>query len=289
MKEYMKNLMNQYGGKDVNVERLFCLSPDNARILIRDVHPSLDGRNDNSSRSSSQRSTRMPIDFISTPFNEAPSRWSNSCPTAMAVQAAILVADSSTDEDRWKGIHSPSRWSNASPSTATRTKKIRKVRGGSVPSRTSPKELLESSMGGLSLSDLSSITVPHTVSSYHDRWTGENTICIPPSPPCRRRSCGDVHQHEGNNYNNNNNVKQRNSTHNTRTSRRGNSGTGPRRSRSSSSVMERPLNNHGATEISSNAAHPQNTLGSSEMYKFEAHWTNNRCQHLPNSLRTRLY
>jgi hypothetical protein len=173
--------MHQLSVTYANAKILVCLSPDNARMPIRNALKSVGESNDNSLRSSCC-SASMPILFTSAPPRASPLRWSNPSPNAVAlsVQAAVLIADtsggglschsstrSSRDEARWGGIDdvAANRWSNGSPST-TPAANMQRGGQGSVPTRTSPKDLLESSMAASSKLDL--------FSTNPDTWTVNN-------------------------------------------------------------------------------------------------------------------
>jgi hypothetical protein len=181
----MSSLMTQFGGKDGK----FCVSPDNARIppIYRHESPDPSSRNSTSSHSS----TRMQL--LSSP-RIRPSRWSNASPAAAALQAAVLVADSGVDCSI--GEQDAKRRMDVLPSSLTHPNL--NCIDGSTRTRTCPKDLLESSMGGSSCSfsrrSCQCATSPESSSSLprpvnDDRWTGKSTNdkCTPPSPPCRRR------------------------------------------------------------------------------------------------------
>jgi hypothetical protein len=300
----MRNLMNHLGDKDDanNDKKLFiCLSPDNARIPIRTALESVDTRIRNNSGSSSYRFSKFPILTSVEPRTRLHSRWSNSSPAAIAVEAAVRMADSRggnsslynsfSGKARWECIDIPARWSDDSPVTIAKPNCI----DGSVSTRTSPKQLLESSMGGDSRSH-PSFMVPRkevllsALSSTHDdgndRWTGKNTTCIPPSPPCRRKSIWDVHQKGGDNPNfTSENVKR---IHKTDSSRSGNSSSTGTRSRRTRTIVPSPYNLDDE-EINSNTVHTKNTLMSSEMHHYEKHRIKTLIQRLPDSLRVPPY
>jgi hypothetical protein len=282
--------MHQLSVTYANAKILVCLSPDNARMPIRNALKCVGESNDNSLRSSCC-SASMPILFTSALPRASPLRWPNPSPNAVAlsVQAAVLIADTSGGgpschrsarstryEARWGGIDdiAANRWSNGSPST-TPTAKRRKGGQGSVPTRTSPKDLLESSMGASGKLD--------PISTNLNTWAGNHIAIV--SKQCRRLPS--PQQQQRNLLHGSGRSRQE-----TGTSRKGNSNTGTLRTKrhhSGSNFIARPSNVRGDEKISSNAGRTKTLLFSSGMYLSETVRMSNAIQILPNSLRVPPY
>ncbi|KAG7371837.1 hypothetical protein IV203_017979 [Nitzschia inconspicua] len=290
MRDYMRNLFHLIGGsKDGRIY----LSPDNARIPLR-----IDPIEDNSRNSTSSHSSTR-IQIMSSP-RIRPSRWSNSSPAAVAVEAAVLVSDSNGDsrscnsflETRWgQPVHKRSSTSKQ----ACVDDRIRR--------RTCPKDLLESSMGGSSslisrrsyevtspTARQSPTTTLELHNEHNDRWTGKSPKSAPPSPPFR--SSAPIRRKQV--------VKESNSldgcdrSPKTTTSRRrcGTPNVSRRKSYDShphSRKCNLPVTEK--DEISNTTIHTKSSASvlTPEKYHYETKRINNLIQRLPDSLRAPPY
>jgi hypothetical protein len=302
MKDYMQNLIHQVGGE--NAEVMIHFSPDNARIPIGNAVFFVSVETTILSYYSTSRKQIV----TSGPPRAPPSRWSNSSPAVVAVEAAVRMMDSrscltrndssSSDTLKWKGIDNPAvRWPDDTRATTAATTTMMGKRNGNnvmlpVPTRISPKDLLQLSMGE------SPSRIPRkTTNNNNDRWTIKNTTCGPPSHPCRRSGSSskwnNVHSQNDDRGQNLANVKTVgvHSTHPTGNSTPTTSGS----STNSRSVMMVLSPNRGGEEeeleISNNTVHAKNpvSLLSPAKHHYENHRINTLIQRLPNSLRASPY